>query len=191
MKNTAGFSLVELLLVIVIIGTLAAIAVPNLVAAQRAANETSALADLKTLHQANYQYFQANDGFGLISDLKNGKYIESFGTITTLGCGGASEIILKGGYAFGIVPTKMKFVNMVSTIDEYYFCALPTTDLLAGPIKTGTKIFYIDSLSNLPMIVNGSIATPRMNPCSQSKYCIKVNGNGSITLQYNQCTPVG
>ena len=56
MTKQKGFSLIELLLVVVVIGIIAAIAIPNVLASRRSENEASAISSLRTLHSAQLAY---------------------------------------------------------------------------------------------------------------------------------------
>jgi type IV pilus assembly protein PilA len=62
MKKQNGFSLLELLIVVAIILIIATIAIPSLLRSRQAANESHAVANLRTLNTAEVQYISAHQG---------------------------------------------------------------------------------------------------------------------------------
>jgi len=71
-KRQSGFTLLELLVVIGIIGLLASIIVVNLTGARRRARDTKRIADIRQLQTANEDYYG-----------KNGKYPNKIGDLVT------------------------------------------------------------------------------------------------------------
>lgn len=66
MSNDHGFSLIELLIVVAIMLIIAAIAIPNLLRARMAANESSAVSSIRTLMTAEAAYYTAYSSVGYV-----------------------------------------------------------------------------------------------------------------------------
>ncbi|MFY9227457.1 MAG: type II secretion system protein [Blastocatellia bacterium] len=160
MKKSSGFSLIELLIVTVIIGILSAIAVPNLVAARRAANEASGIADTRTVYQANVAFRSVNDFYALPTQLKKEDFLGDDFKATVVNCSlepnvAVGSFVLNNGYAIGVVPIEIDDKAQVAAIlarglplRNYYLVAAPRSSIAAQPFQSGTKVFYIDSISN-------------------------------------------
>jgi prepilin-type N-terminal cleavage/methylation domain-containing protein len=70
MKSNRGFSLLELLIVVAIILIIATIAIPSLLRSRQAAQESSAVAQLRTINTAEVTYLSSNQGaYGSIPEL--------------------------------------------------------------------------------------------------------------------------
>jgi len=63
LKRDSGFTLLELLIVIVIIGILALLIIPNITSAPKKARDTQRKTDLRAIQQGLEEYFVNNNGY--------------------------------------------------------------------------------------------------------------------------------
>src|SRR5436190_16459594 len=119
-KDTKGFTLIELMIVIAIIAVIAAIAIPGLLAAQRSANERSAATSLKTLSTAEAD-FRAND--------RDWNHVNDFWTFNVCGLFTMTSAAVSGNAGNSTTDPSIKLIELsVASADSDSATACPASD---------------------------------------------------------------
>ncbi len=134
MSKSEGFSLIELLIVVAVIGIIAALAVPNLVQSRKAANEASAIASVRNLVTAEITYASTLGGgnFGSLAELSTENFADE-----VLGSG------QKDGYDFSVAANESIGFSVIAT---------PTV-----PGTTGERSFYGDETGVIRYTAGGTV----------------------------------
>ena len=149
-NNEKGFSLIELLVVVIIIAIIAAIAIPNLLASRRAANEASAISSLRTIHSAEATY-QATAGGGV-----------TYGSLVQLNAASLIDSVL------GAATSQKSGYTFVLTTGAQVYCAtgVPTTFQTTGDNNFGVStpgVIYKNAGAG-PMGCAAGVLTPAGSP---------------------------
>ena len=170
-KRQKGFSLIELLIVVLIILIIAAIAIPNLLRAKIAANQASAVGSLRTISSAEETFSSTfSDGYTLT-------LVQLGGPAGSQGCkhaGLIDEVLSvapnqKSGYGFVFTPNGTLSLTAgvpaacgVSGNTGFSVSATPVT-----LNSTGTTAYCVDETGVVRVNAAGVVIAP---PCAGSGF---------------------
>lgn len=149
-----GFSLIELMIVIAIIGILIAVGVTGWKAAVKSANEAAAIKTLRTIAEQQMLYYNAHQrsSFGTFDEMLKEGLLDTRFT-------GSTPVV--EGYVFNmrVIPK--------STTTQPGFAVNADPQVTEGVGATGKNHFYLDSDSNTIHVNSSQPATAADPPIGQ------------------------
>ena len=134
-RNQRGFSLIELMIVIAIIGILIAVGVTGYKAAMRAANEAAAVKTLRTIAEQQMLYFNAHQrsSFGTFEEMRKEDLLDSR-------FDGATPVVDGYVYTMKVIPK--------STTAQAGYTINADPQVADGVSATGKNHYFVSSDTN-------------------------------------------
>ncbi len=153
-RNQQGFSLIELMIVIAIIGILIAVGVTGWKAATRSANEAAAVKTLRSIAEQQMLYYNTHQrsAFGTFDEMIKDNLLDTR-------FAGSTPVVDGYVYTMKVIPK--------STSQQPSYTVNADPQVKEGVSATGTNHFYMDSDKNTIHVNRDQPATAQDPPIGQ------------------------
>ena len=153
-KNQRGFSLIELMIVIAIIGILIGVGIAGYRSAIKAANEAAAVKTLRSIQEQQMLYYNGHQRstFGTFEEMRKENYLDTR-------FDGSTPVVDGYVYTMKVIPK--------STSSQAGYTITADPQVPTGVSATGKNFYYVDSDTNTIHVNANQQATATDPPIGQ------------------------